>query len=100
MKDKCDAARIYARMGRELAALSGLIADISTDPEYQAVMTKALLGKLLRARDLVDRVRSDAECRMFRLIPVKELDTSVFYPCDRADIYAAVAEFRAMMEEG
>ena len=97
MNNKTQDKQIWVRMSLDLVALRELIGDILTDPDYQAVMDKITWGKLMQAQGRVDRIRSEAENRMARFLPGEEMH--VFYPVDKTAIYAAVAEFRAMIKE-
>ena len=89
--------RIWTRMGRELSALRELMIDIETDPDYQAVMNKVTWGKLLRAQGWIDRLRSESESRMARVLP--GCDMHVFYHFDKTAIYTAIDEFRDRVRE-
>lgn len=95
--DKKQDKRIWARMGRELAALRDLIGRIGTDPEYLSVMTCKEWKKLGYAQARIDKLRSEAENRMAQFIPGWNTDT--FYPLDRQDLEEAVNEFRDRMKE-
>lgn len=97
-KKKQQDKRIWQRMGRELTALHDLILEISSDPEYNAVMTIGRWRKLNYAQARIDELREDAADRMFMLIPdAKLMDT--FYPIDRQNLEIAINEFRDKMKE-
>lgn len=95
-RDKQQDKHIWARMGRELAALHDLICDIQCDPEYNAVMDRKAWDRLNSLTHRLDIVRGEAESRMARFIPDWSLRT--FYPIDREKLHAAIAEFRNSMK--
>ena len=89
--------KTFRRMGLELGVLRDLAIEILCDSSYQRLMTKQIWGSLGKACDLVDRVRSRAEDRMFSKYGIEDL--LVFYPTNhrlRADI---VSEIRAKCAE-
>lgn len=76
--------RIWARMGRELAALNELIGQAYTDKQYGKVMDCKTWDRLSKIDHHLNMLRAEAESRMARFIP--DWSTTTFYPYDREDL--------------
>lgn len=95
-KEKMKDPHVWMRMGRELAALSDLIAHIHSDPDYNAVMDMRTWDVLYKLTHHLNTIRGRAENRMARYVP--DWSPEIFYPVEREDLRTAIKTFRSQVQ--